>query len=57
VILLLSLLACAPRYAPGEVMPSFTLPDANPASATFNQQVGPETYRGQVSAWYFGHST
>ncbi len=35
----------------------FALLDVNPTSATFNQTVSPRDYLGQVSAWYFGHST
>ena len=35
----------------------FSLLDVNPTSPTFNQNVSPRDYLGQVSAWYFGHST
>ena len=35
----------------------FALLDVNPTSATYNQTVSPRDYLGQVSAWYFGHST
>ena len=35
----------------------FALLDVNLTSATYNQTVSPRDYLGQVSAWYFGHST
>lgn len=38
-------------------VPDFHLVDENPASARYKQQVSPRDYLGQVSAWYFGHST
>jgi hypothetical protein len=41
---------------PGQV-PDFALVDVNPNSATYNQQVSPRDYLGQISAWYFGHAT
>ncbi|MBI5866309.1 MAG: hypothetical protein HZB38_17700 [Planctomycetes bacterium] len=40
-----------------DAMPDFTLTDANPNSARFNESVSPRDYLGDVSAWYFGHST
>ena len=36
---------------------NFSLPDVNPASATYGQDVSPRDYLGQVSAWYFGDAT
>ncbi len=39
------------------LMPEFQLVDANPSSATYQQTLSPSYFRGQVSAWYFGHST
>ena len=44
-----------PPPLPGP-MPDFTLPDVNPASLTFNEQVSPRDYLDKVSAWYFGHA-
>ena len=38
-------------------MPDFSLPDVNPASPTFEEQVSPRDQVGRVTAWYFGHST
>ncbi|MCA9218429.1 MAG: hypothetical protein KDB27_35410 [Planctomycetales bacterium] len=35
----------------------FSLPDVNPTSGTFGQNVSPSDYLGKVSAWYFGYST
>ncbi len=35
----------------------FSFLDVTPTSPTFNQNVSPRDYLGQVSAWYFGHST
>ncbi len=37
--------------------PEFSLRDVNPASPRLDQQVKPSDYRGQVSGWYFGHSS
>lgn len=41
----------------GAALPTFALVDVNPASATSGQRVGPETFRGKVSGWYFTHTT
>lgn len=41
----------------GLVSPEFSLEDQNPNSATAGQSLAPSYFRGQVSAWYFGHST
>jgi len=37
--------------------PDFGLVDTNPNTSTFGQTISPRDYTGQVSAWYFGHST
>lgn len=42
---------------PGEAVPEFTLRDENPNSTTSGQQVGPTTFAGKVTGWYFGHSS
>lgn len=39
------------------VVPDFSLLDDNANSATYGQAISPRDYLGQVSAWYFGHST
>jgi len=46
-----------PVAAIGDTLPDFTLEDQNSTSATFGQQVSTEAFRGQVTAWYFGHAT
>lgn len=57
-VVLLSLLAgCGPSYEPGALLPDFSLPDVNPNSPSYGQDLGPSMFRGQVSAWYFGHAT
>ena len=38
-------------------MPYFALEDVNPSSATYGRKVTPRQFLGQISAWYFGHST
>lgn len=38
-------------------VPDFRLVDVNPNSVTFDHPVSPREYIGEVSAWYFGHST
>lgn len=35
----------------------FQVPDVNPNSPRYNEDVSPRDYLGGVSAWYFGHST
>ncbi len=40
-----------------DVVPDWTLCDVNATSPTFDQAVSPSDLRGQVSVWYFGHST
>ena len=39
------------------VVPDFALMDVNPSSDTFNQSVSPRDFMGEVSAYYFIHST
>ena len=40
-----------------DALPDFALTDINPASPRFNESISPRDYLGEVSAWYFGHST
>jgi hypothetical protein len=35
------------------VVPDFQLTDINDASETFNQNVSPRDFMGEVTAWYF----
>ena len=42
---------------PDSAVPEFALVDVNPSSPTFGQTVSPGDYDGQVSAYYFIHST
>ncbi len=59
-LLLLSLVTACGSGAPPVVrmkMPEFQLQDVNPASATYQQKVSPSYFKGQISAWYFGHAT
>jgi hypothetical protein len=35
----------------------FNLPDQNPTSARSGQSISPRDYLGDVSGWYFIHST
>lgn len=37
--------------------PDWALTDVNPASPTAGEVVSPSDLRGQVSLWYFAHST
>lgn len=46
-----------PVETTADSMPDFAVPDVNPASPRFSQDVSPRDYLGQISAWYFGHST
>jgi hypothetical protein len=39
------------------VVADLALEDVNPSSATFAQFVSPRDYEGQISAWFFGHSS
>lgn len=38
-------------------VPDFGLADVNLTSPTYNETVSPRDYIGQVTGWYFGHST
>ncbi len=40
-----------------DALPDFSVIDANSASPSFREAVSPRDYLGEVSAWYFGHST
>jgi hypothetical protein len=40
-----------------DALPDFSLTDANANSARYQEAVSPREYLGQISAWYFGHST
>jgi len=41
----------------GTEAPDFAVRDVNPNSARLDELVSPRDYKGQVSAWYFGHAT
>ncbi len=41
----------------GEALPDFSVADVNADSPRYQAVVSPRDYLGQVSAWYFGHST
>jgi len=63
-LLAIPLAACSPKgdtgstLQVGETMSStWALEDVNPTSPTFEQAVSPADLIGQVSVWYFGHST
>lgn len=38
-------------------VPDFLIKDVNPNSSTYNTQISPRHFEGQISAWYFGHAT
>lgn len=40
-----------------DALPDFSLPDVNPNSPSFNEQVSPRDHLAKVTAWYFGHAT
>jgi len=40
----------------GDVAPDFRLVDKNTASDFVGQELGPSFFRGEASAWYFGHA-
>lgn len=40
-----------------EALPDFSLADVNLNSLRYREAVSPRDYLGQISAWYFGHST
>lgn len=45
------------RVATGDVVPDWSLEDVNATSPTAGEVVSPSDLRGQVSVWYYGHST
>ncbi len=47
----------APPAAADDALPDFAVEDVNAASSQFGKLVSPRDYLGEVSAWYFGHST
>jgi len=51
--------ACTPviGFETGEVLPEFSLEDVNISSATYGDFITPSYFRGQSSAWYFGHAS
>ena len=52
------LAACSPPEAVlGEQVPDFVLEDLNPSSPRFGDALSPRDYLGEVSGWYFLHST
>lgn len=49
-----------PGEPPGpndDALPDFSVVDVNAESARYHEAVSPRDYLGQISAWYFGHST
>ncbi len=57
-------LGCAPKGDSGAAITagetpsdSWALEDVNASSPTFGEIISPSDLRGQVSVWYFGHST
>ena len=58
---LVLLVACGGGGSDGPADPvavaDFLLPDVNPTSDTFDQDVSPRDHLGRVSAWYFGSAT
>ncbi len=44
-------------FETGEQVPEFELEDTNTSSTTYGELMGPATFHGVPSAWYFGHST
>ena len=51
--------ACSsdPTGLTSESLASFDLPDVNPTSSSYQLDVSPRNYLGEVSAWYFGIAT
>lgn len=39
------------------VVPDFSLADVNPQSASHNDNISPRDFVGDVSGWYFIHTT
>jgi len=52
--LLLGAVASMAGARAGEVLPDFSLPDANSASPRANTMVSPRDYLLQISGYYFG---
>jgi len=46
-----------PPQVSENALPDFSVTDVNVNSARSGEAVSPRDYVGQVSAWYFGHST
>jgi hypothetical protein len=42
------------RLAPA-TLPEFSLPDLHPSTPTSGQNIGPATFRGDVSGYYFAN--
>ena len=40
-----------------EALPDFSVADVNADSARYREAISPRDYLGQISGWYFGHST
>ncbi len=58
VSLAVALAACStPDAALGEKVADFVLEDLNPTSPRFGDALSPRDYLGEVSGWYFIHST
>ena len=57
--LAVALSACGPPQAAplGERVADFLLEDLNPSSPRFGDALSPRDYLGEVSGWYFIHST
>ncbi|MBL8921876.1 MAG: hypothetical protein JNJ54_23695 [Myxococcaceae bacterium] len=50
--------ATSPPKAQSAVEPAaLSLADVNPGSPMAGQQVGPTSFRGKVSGWYFTHTS
>jgi len=60
-VVLVALSGCAvttePPQTSDDALPDFSLADVNANSARYREDISPRDYLGQVSAWYFGHST
>ena len=46
-----------PVAHPDDAVPDFSILDINPESPRHDELVSPRDYVGQISAYYFGHST
>lgn len=58
---LMTLIGCGGDTTGGvlstDAMPDFSAVDVNANSPRYQEAVSPRDYLGQISAWYFGHST